>query len=251
MSTFALKMVALLLMVIDHVGYFFDGAPVWFRWLGRGSYPLFLFCLVWGYHYTRDRRKYLLRLYGMSVFMTVFMLAVEVWFPAGRDLGYHNIFLPMFLVGFLISTIETFAADRRKGAVMLGALCGVQLLYYILPGFIPGLRQLSGDILTGIIPNLAINEYGFPFIALGVLLYFVRENRAMLCATYLLFCMYQLSAEMLEYGMAVQWMMIIALPFMMQYNKQEGYGMKYAFYVFYPAHVFVLFYLANFVMGKG
>ncbi len=46
MNTFTLKMIALILMVLDHIGYYFDGAPVWLNWLGRLSYPLFLFCMV-------------------------------------------------------------------------------------------------------------------------------------------------------------------------------------------------------------
>ncbi len=46
MSIFALKMTGLVLMVLDHSGYYFPAAPVWFRWLGRMVYPLFLFCTV-------------------------------------------------------------------------------------------------------------------------------------------------------------------------------------------------------------
>lgn len=48
MNTFTLKMTALILMVLDHIGCYFDGAPVWLNWLGRLSYPLFLFCMVQG-----------------------------------------------------------------------------------------------------------------------------------------------------------------------------------------------------------
>ncbi|MFR6330351.1 MAG: TraX family protein [Eisenbergiella sp.] len=40
MNTFTLKMIALVLMVIDHIGYYFEGTPSWLRWLGRGSYPV-------------------------------------------------------------------------------------------------------------------------------------------------------------------------------------------------------------------
>ncbi len=36
-------------------------------------------------------------------------------------------------------------------------------------------------------------------------------------------------------------MMIGALPFMLRYNNEKGYGMKYFFYIFYPAHSFYYF----------
>lgn len=250
MSTFALKITALILMFFDHTGLYFEGAPVWFRWLGRASYPLFLFSMVWGYHYTRNRKKYLLRLYLMSIFMTGFMYFIKIRFNAVVDYGYHNIFLSMFLVGVLISTIELFIKDRKKGGILIGVIVLVQILYYMLPRFFPFLRSLSGDTLTGVIPNLAMNEYGLEFVALGVLMYFLKEQKDVFTAVYLIFCICQFSEEMLAAGTATQWLMVLALPFMLSYNNQKGPGLKYFFYVFYPAHTFLLFYAANYIFSK-
>ena len=247
MSTFALKITALILMFLDHTGLYFEGAPVWFRWLGRASYPLFLFSMVWGYHYTRNRKKYLLRLYLMSIFMTGFMYFIKIRFNAVVDYGYHNIFLSMFL---LISTIELFIKDRKKGGILIGVIVLVQILYYMLPRFFPFLRSLSGDTLTGVIPNLAMNEYGLEFVALGVLMYFLKEQKDVFTAVYLIFCICQFSEEMLAAGTATQWLMVLALPFMLSYNNQKGPGLKYFFYVFYPAHTFLLFYTANYIFSK-
>ncbi|HIV35029.1 MAG TPA: conjugal transfer protein TraX [Candidatus Blautia intestinigallinarum] len=245
MNTFRLKMIALILMVIDHIGLYFAWAPGWFRLLGRGSYPLFLFCMIWGYHYTHDRKKYLLRLYLMGVFMGFFCYALNNFVEPLGGYGNHNIFVPMFLVGVLISTIEMFQKDTRKGTKMILAIFAVQFLYYLLPSFLPFLRNLDGDIRTAFLPNLAINEYGFAFVALGVVLYFVRESREQFCAVYLLFCIYQFSLEMLSAGSCLQSGMILALPLMMKYNRQKGPGMKYFFYIFYPAHTFLLFWLSS------
>lgn len=247
MSTFVLKMIALCFMVIDHIGYYFEGTPMLLRMLGRISYPLFLFCMVWGYHYTRSRTKYLIRLYLMSVFMTLFGYAIDAHFATTAGYGNHNIFLSMFLVGVCISTIELFKKAPGKGFLAVGIMFAVQVLYYSLPNFLPFLRDMSGDTITGIIPNLALNEYGFEFVVLGVLMYYLKEKRELFCAMYTLFCLYQFSAEMLAGGMAIQCFMILALPFMLRFNQQKGPGMKYFFYIFYPTHTFLLFYLANFV----
>ena len=111
MNTFTLKMTALILMVLDHIGCYFDGAPVWLNWLGRLSYPLFLFCMVQGYRHTRSRKRYLLRLYLMSLFMTGFSYFLDSRFPTPNGYGNHNIFLPMLLTGVLISTIEWFGRE--------------------------------------------------------------------------------------------------------------------------------------------
>lgn len=262
LSTFSLKMLAVLFMLLDHIYlYFFSptlGTPLILTCIGRSAYPLFLFCMVWGYHYTRSRKIYLLRLYLGSVFMTVFAYAIDHYYLPTDGFGYgnHNIFLSMFLVGLLISTIEIFQKDRQKGAIILGAIFAAQILFpyaeRIVRVFFPYLPGFSGDTITGIIPNLYLNEYGFEFVALGVLMYFLKEKKDLFCVMYIIFCIAQFSFEVIrgELGIPIQWLMIAALPLMMCYNNEKGYGMKYFFYVFYPAHTFLLFYIANFVLGK-
>lgn len=262
MSTFILKMLAVLFMLLDHIYlYFFApsiGPSLLLTCIGRMAYPLFLFCMVWGYHYTKNRKKYLLRLYIGSLFMTAFSYATDYYLPTnGFGYGNHNIFLSMLLVGILISTIETFLKDRKKGAMMLGGIFAVQILYAfaepILHAFFPFMPGLSGDTITGVIPNLYLNEYGFQFVALGVLMYFLKGKKDLFCITYIIFCIAQFSQEIVwgDLGIPTQCLMIGALPLMMRYNNQKGPGMKYFFYIFYPAHTFLLFYIANFILMKG
>lgn len=244
MDIFSLKMTALVLMVLDHIGLYFPGAPFWLRWLGRGSYPLFLFCMVQGYRHTRSRKRFLLRLYLMSLFMTALGLFLDARFPTEHGYGNHNIFLPMLLTGLLISTVELWQKDRKKGGALLALIALVQLLYQMLPALIPAARNFSGDVLTGIVPSLAVNEYGFEFIALGAAMYFLGDRRETLSAVYLIFCVYQFSSEF----PSCQWLMALALPLMLRYNGQRGPGgpgWKWFFYIFYPAHTALLFLLAQ------
>ena len=86
----------------------------------------------------------------MSVFMTIFGYAVDYFMPTEYGYGNHNIFLTMFIVGVLISTIEIFLRDHKKGWILLGCIFAVQFLFYILPFS----RNLSGDVLTGILASL-------------------------------------------------------------------------------------------------
>ncbi len=219
LRSFDLKLLALLFMLIDHIGAYFPAAPEWFRWLGRIAFPLFLFCLVWSYHYTHSRWRFLLRLYLMSLFMAALRWWLESRWPTEEGFGNHNIFVPMLLTCLLISTIEAWQENPKRG-----------------------------DLLTGLVPNLALCEFGFEFVALGVAMYFLRERPRQLAAVYLLFCLYQFSEEILHFGEAVQFWMALALPFMLAYNRQRGPGLKWFFYVFYPAHLILLFWLANFVL---
>lgn len=247
MSIFALKFTALVLMLLDHIGYYFEaslppGLVLLLRALGRGAYPLFLFCLAQGYSHTRSRKKYLLRLYLSGVFMALFALWVDTALPTEMGYGNHNIFVPMLLTGYIISTLEVAQEDRKRGLWMAGGLFGLQALYFIVSHTTP-FRGLSGDVLTGLIPNLAINEYGITFILLGVAMYFLRDKPDILAAAYLLFCAYQFS----EPDSGLQFLMVWVLPLILRYNGEKGPGMKWFFYVFYPLHTFLLFYLANFL----
>ena len=63
----ALKTIALVLMVMDHIHYFFEFkgvVPEWFSMLARLSAPLFLCCTVEGFAHTHDRRRYFLRIWA-------------------------------------------------------------------------------------------------------------------------------------------------------------------------------------------
>ena len=68
LSGFVLKVLAIVFMTLDHIGYFLEKyenltvlADI-FRILGRLSFPLFIFLLVEGVIYTRNIKKYFLRL---------------------------------------------------------------------------------------------------------------------------------------------------------------------------------------------
>ena len=65
-----LKWIATILMVLDHIHYFFGFTgwiPDWFSMLGRLSAPLFLFCVVEGFTLARNRHHYFLKVYALSV----------------------------------------------------------------------------------------------------------------------------------------------------------------------------------------
>lgn len=63
MNSFQIKVLAVILMVIDHVGFFLLPQYTILRIIGRFSFPLFAFLIVNGYQYTRDVKKYFFRLF--------------------------------------------------------------------------------------------------------------------------------------------------------------------------------------------
>ncbi len=62
MTSFGIKVLAALLMVIDHIGIIFFPDQLAFRYLGRLSFPLFAWLIGQGEKHTKDVYAYLLRI---------------------------------------------------------------------------------------------------------------------------------------------------------------------------------------------
>ena len=46
------------------------------------------------------------------------------------------------------------------------------------------------------------------------------------------------------FTLAYEWLSVFAVFFMLLYNGQRGRGLKRLFYIFYPAHVYLLYALS-------
>jgi hypothetical protein len=79
-----IKVVAMVLMVIDHVAWAFSRHPDVWRALGRGSFPLFAALLVVGMRRTRSPRRYLTRL---SLFALISQYPFALCFE-GLNIGF-------------------------------------------------------------------------------------------------------------------------------------------------------------------
>lgn len=91
MTSFGLKILALIFMVIDHIGIFIPFAPIWFRYIGRLSAPIFIFTMVCGFSYTRNKKVYLIRMYLFGLGMAI-MDYILNYFNKG-DKVTNNIFV--------------------------------------------------------------------------------------------------------------------------------------------------------------
>lgn len=262
MATTSLKLFALILMLIDHVGEFIPGTPFVLRMIGRVSAPLFLFCAAWGFHYTHNRKIYLLRLYICSVLMGVMDFALNTYVGTPYYLCTNNIFSSLFCIFLFIYLWDLFPTRDKKfvpalGYIFLNFVGTAVTIILILHLNSPFLAQ----IIFGIIPTFVTCEGGLPTVIMGIILYFCKENRKRLaigyggyCTVYLLdtlllnttfFTASPLPWATLLFSSNIQWMQIAALPFMLAYNKERGLSIKYFFYVFYFIHIALLFGIGN------
>lgn len=256
LTGFQIKLIALFLMIFDHVHYFFsftNKIPLWFTWIGRVVAPIFIFMTVEGFIHTRSRVKYMGRLYMGSLIMVLGNQWISRWFPRGDDAALMtNIFATLFLITVYLTIIEYLKKgikERRIMSVVLG------ILGLVLPVAI-GILMMMNLHVPGMIhaifllPTPMFVEGGPVFIALGILFYLTCDKKRLQLILYALVSIalmpwQNFSLQGIFYD-NFQWMMIGALPFLALYNGQRGKGMKYLFYVFYPLHIYVLYVLSTF-----
>ena len=263
LSDTSLKEIALALMVLDHIHYFFSftgAVPEWFSMLGRVSAPLFLFCTAEGFAHTHDRRTYLLRLWGMGAGMGLIQFVIGVGLGRRAD-GFYpmNGILRDLTVACLLWQGIDWLRQRRLGRA-LALVGGVGVLWpavsLALVAALPPAGQLPLYFLSWtVLPNWAFStDGGVWFILGGVLLYALRGRRkiqVLAWAAWVFWIDMGSVSYLLRMGggvslgqamlLSYQWMEVFAAPLMLLYNGQRGAGHKQLFYWFYPAHVYGLY----------
>ena len=271
LSGFALKNIALVSMVLDHIHYFFEFTgriPIWFSWIGRLAAPLFLFCLVEGFIHTHDRKKYFLKVYAIAVVMGLIQFGfynLLSGFVRGDGFMPANAMLSSFVILMVVMQGMDMIAHKKifKG-----------LLLTIVPIILPFIFNLfvymplmASENATGlffanminfsILPlHTNITDGGTLTLIEGMILFgfSYMKNKKIRIYAFLAFELFVgfvlvglmyggLSANVL-FCEAYEWMAIFSVPFMLCYNGERGKGNAKFFYFFYPAHVYILYALS-------
>ena len=139
LTGFDLKIIALALMVLDHIHYFFEftgAVPLLFTQLGRLSAGLFLFSVVEGFVHTHDRKKYFLRIYLISLAMglTVLIGKLAGWslLAKAADISY----VLLLIIGYLIFGKKITDETLLSGLSMILAGGLSNLIDRILRGYV-------------------------------------------------------------------------------------------------------------------
>ena len=113
-TSFTLHIIAMLLMLCDHLWATVLSQYDWLTWVGRLAYPIFAFMLVEGYFHTHNLKKYLRRLFFWAVLSE---LPFNLMYGGSLIYPYHQNVLWTFLLGLLCMSIIEKA--RHKGKILL------------------------------------------------------------------------------------------------------------------------------------
>ena len=123
---FTLKMIAIITMLIDHVGHVIFPEIAILRIIGRFSFPIFCFLLVEGFFHTSNVKKYMFRLFGAAIISEIpynLCMMGRVWYQKEQ-----NVMFTLFLGLVLIYLFEQFES-RLYRIVFFILIC---LITYIL-----------------------------------------------------------------------------------------------------------------------
>ena len=248
MSTTVLKVIAIISMLIDHLGA--SGiVPVGTPWytvcrvIGRLAFPLFCFCVAEGLKHSKNRKKYILRLFIFALISEIpfDLMVYKTWFTWQSQ----NVIFTLLLA---VVGITVFEQPELLGKVMQKYeknpdTYAYQNADWVVKSFILGICALLGFILK--------TDYAWFGVCLVYVMYFTgrlsKPKRYTIIAAVLIG--YGLINTLAGAGMmtALYWLAASSsLIFIMMYNNRKGKGLKYLFYIFYPAHLTVLYVIVRF-----
>ena len=204
-----LKIIAAVCMMIDHIGYILFPDVLVFRIIGRIAFPIFAFMIAEGCRYTKNKLRYfsVITLCGIvfQLFLCIFLNHLHM-----------NIFITFSLSILMIYSLNQRGKEQRNTKLFLITV----IIVYIL--------------------NLYFSiDYGFFGCLLPVIAYLVPESASNETR------IYYFTAGLVILSMAHGWIQLFSLlsaPLLLFYSGQRGkLNMKYFFYIFYPAHLIILY----------
>lgn len=222
MSIFIIKIIACITMVLDHIKYAIPITKGFVtRYFGRISFPLFAFLIGEGYYHTSDLKKYYKRL-------IIFAIISQIPFMLFRTMvGEWKMLNVMFTLLLGLISINIFDKLGKK--------------YYI---------SLPIVLILSILGNILRVDYGWYGVLSVFVLYIFRENKFLrFTGFFILNLIYYYKRNLvlnninniILFGFSV--FPTILLFF---YNGKLGKKVKYLYYIFYPAHMILLYFLGRF-----
>ena len=108
MTSFVLKIIALISMLSDHLGYIIFGRFSFMNCIGRLAFPIFAFSITEGFNHTKNLKKYL---YRLSIFAIVSQIPFMLFMSTFTSRFSLNILFTLLLGLIAISIYDKATGD--------------------------------------------------------------------------------------------------------------------------------------------
>ena len=227
LSQEGLKTLACVTMLVDHAALLFGGSP-WLRVIGRLAFPIYCFLLTEGIRHTLDVRRYLSRLlFAAIVSEPIYDL---VLYPCVGIWQHQNVLWTLALGCAMLWCMTMIHKPVAKLAVMLLFALAAQLV------------------------RASYGSSGIYMIALFALCWGMPEGKWVLAAGLLVinWLMGSFTVSVFGLDVPVQLFAELALVPIFLYSGEKRTRLKavsWGFYLFYPAHLLLLWGIAQCATG--
>ena len=218
MSAFVLKIIAIISMFIDHLGYaIFNGNSSYLNFIGKLAFPIFAFEISEGYVYTKNLKKYFLRL---SLFAIISQISFMVFASIIPDYGFVLNILFTLLLGLTAICVYDKSTNKFFGILLA--------------------------TIIGLVAQFTNCDYGFYGVAIILLFYIFKNNFIKASFAFVLATFIKYVVKTIIYGFQPRFVFLfisacISLIFLALYNGDQGRKSKYLFYIFYPIHFLIIY----------
>lgn len=199
-NTNFIKLIAIITMTIDHIGYVFFPDILIFRIIGRIAFPLYVYSMMIGYFKTKSLSKYIIRL---------LLIGIISQFPYSL---LFNVYRPNVMFTLIATLLFYYSLDKKK--------------WWIIPFLV-------------VIPFLLNFEYAIIYLFLVPIFYYFRNNGLLLSISFILFYLNYLIYPVDSFSIAT-FFTILCLPFILIKTNINIKINKYFYYLYYPVHITVL-----------
>jgi len=269
-----LKLLALVTMLVDHIGYMYFPSQMLFRIIGRLAFPIFAYQIALGYSRTSNLKKYFLRL---SLFALVTQIPYSFFSPdiIFNPIHFNVLFTFILAIVLLwiydkgILKIKSYIKDNSYKNLLHGILLlSLAVIIVILP-----------EVISFIVKGFYL-EYGLLALVLVLLFHVFQENKKYaiisIILLYLFHGYYRVALFNSAYSSELFWSNLFNFKFVWsQLDFQSGLSQlqryyfnawgvfalipifvlesinyswirlnKYVGYIFYPAHMALLIVIA-------
>lgn len=220
MSSFVIKLIAMLCMLCDHFSDSFFDNITFLNFIGRIAFPIFAFQIVISYKHTHDIKKFLLRLFICAIISQI-PFSIFMYNYCG-EYDHLNVMFT-FIIAILALIVYDYKINYTKK-------------YQI---FLLTLAKIIIIALLSFVANLIHVDYGAWGVLLILFIHIFKEKKLMLIIGIILFAIenYFFIASVPKLFIPLVFFTSIPVVFMLLFNGKKGPSIKYLFYIFYPLHL--------------
>lgn len=239
------KIILMGLMVLDHIEYFISPYLAdFFHIITRVVAVGFAYLVVEGMHYTHSRKNYLTRLIGWSMFMALGNYLLNIFVlrqPNQMSILGDNIFATLAL-GLIVIWLWDNQAKKPNSKKALRILSVALLIVSIVP-FLEGSTVVVPFMFVTQLTHQNVKKRNLSYLGLMMIILLIELPMALsvpISNPLMLFDSIAMNASDIFF--------VLIIPLLHFYNGKIGSHsrqLKYLFYIFYPAHLWIIHLIMN------